>query len=422
MNARRRERFLGLLTIAFLVCSIAVLSRPPALADGKVMPPRNYKGSLEESAQEAIIIFNGGKQPGEATESVILKISVQADQELDHFGWVVPFPMEPSVHREDPKLFKELFDYVEARRVSRRGPRSPLAQGNKTEAAPEKKSVEVLSRKIVGSYDVAVVKENEPGALNEWLEKEGFQSLGKETEDVIGFYREKSYVFACMKVSDVALTAGRSADLHPLRFTFKTGGRDGIYFPMKMTGLQSAPFSVNLYVFYSAWLNDKLNKFGYVHRGFRLRHRDWDTEYCQPNAGKSYSAPQHDPYLQKVWHTIPTVTKLFQKLHPGQRYYLTNLQAMRLNPQDVREWVDDLWLFPHYTDTSFAPYDVREGGPAATAWPGIPAVSVSKESSGDEQPQEAGASTVAKVLPILLLVGIVAAVAIWVLARGRRQI
>ena len=65
-------------------------------------------------------------------------------------------------------------------------------------------------------------------------------------------------MFACIKVSSEALESERSVDSHPLRFTFKTGGRDGIYFPMKMTGLQSDPFDVNLYVFYRFWINDKL--------------------------------------------------------------------------------------------------------------------------------------------------------------------
>ena len=58
-----------------------------------------------------------------------------------------------------------------------------------------------------------------------------------------------------------------------------------------------------------------------------------------------------------------------QKLHPGERYYLTNIQAFQLKPEDVREWSDDLWLFPYYTDRKFVPFDARPGGAAAAAWP-----------------------------------------------------
>ena len=329
--------------------------------DGKVVPPKNYKGSLEERAQEAVIVFQGSEEPGGAVQDLVLKISVQGSAKT--FGWVVPFPTKPEIYEEDPKLFEELFRYVQSRTYR---PRKVKAPGNKAEAAVGA-DVQVLSRKVVGSYDTAVVRTNKKGALNEWLAKEGFQTLD-DADDVIGFYRGKGYVFACMKVSDAELAADRPVFLHPLRFRFGTGGRDGIYFPMKMTGLQKERFNVNLYVFYRAWLNDKLNKYGYVHRGFRLKFRDYDSKKCKPNAGKTWSSPQNDVYLAPYARRLPTVTKFFQKLRPGERYYLTNIQAFRMKPEDVRQWSDDLWLFPFYTDRRMVPYDVRDGGPAAAAW------------------------------------------------------
>lgn len=351
---------------------LLVLSSPAILwADGKAMGPATfrgqpYKGSVEERAQEAIIIFHAGEKPGDAREDIILRI--RAEGEVANFAWVVPFPAEPQVAKEDAKLFEELFDYVAASMA-----RSVKHRGGEKEAKTEKtaapaKPVEVLSRKIVGSFDVAVVRENQAGALNDWLKRESYQTLG-DAEDVLGFYRQKKYVFACIKVSDAQLSQEAPVDLHPLRFSFKTGGRDGIFFPMRMTGLQERPFDLNLYVFYGKWLNDHVSKFGYEHRGLRLKYRDWDTPECEPNAGKSYSAPERDVFLRDYAYRIPTVTALFQKLHPGERYYLTNLQATALRPEAVRQWSDDLWLFPYYTDPKFVPYDVRRGGPATAAWP-----------------------------------------------------
>ncbi len=359
-----RSTFQYVLYASALVCILAAPSlTPTALADGKLMPPRDYKGSLEESSQEAILIFHGSKRKGEAVEELILKITVEGEAKT--FGWVVPFPETPEVAREDARLFRELFAYVETRTVrARLGKKGKFDGATK---AAEGKEVEVISRKVVGSYDVAVVRERKRGALNEWLESEGFQTL-PDGEEVIDFYRKKGYVFACMKVSGAALEKGKAVDLHPLRFTFKTGGRDGMFFPMKMTGLQTAPFHVNLYVFYKAWLNNNLNRYGFVNRGFRLRFRDWDSRDCEANAGKNWSAPSEDPYLRPLARKIPTVASLFQKLHPGQRYYLTNLQAWNLKPRDVRDWSDDLWLFPYYTDPDFVPYDAREGGVAEAAW------------------------------------------------------
>ena len=88
------------------------------------------------------------------------------------------------------------------------------------------------------------------------------------------------------------------------------------------------------------------------------------------NAGKAWSAPETDSFFGSLAGTFPTVTKLFQKLHPGRRYYLTNIAARDLRPADVRQWSDDLWMFPHYNDKKMVPYDVRDKGPASYGWPG----------------------------------------------------
>jgi len=360
-----------LLAAASLAALLGLVSVRAALSDGMMFapaaPPGQYAGSVEEHAQEALIVFHGSDIAGGAVEDLILKATVQGD--VKTFGWVIPFPAEPEIAKEDPKLFKELYDYVEARLYALHPP--PGAKGSRPAApaptAGEKAPVEVLARKIVGTYDTAVVREKVAGGLAAWLEKEKFQKLD-DPDDIVGFYRKKGYVFACLKVSEAALEKNKPADLHPVRFTFKTGGRDGIYFPMKMTGLQKSPFDVNLYIFCKSWINDKLSKYGYVHRGFRLRYRDWDTPADVPSGGKAYSAPDTDPFLKDQAQRLLTVARLFQKRHPGQKYYLTNIQARGLLPDDVRAWSDDLWLFPYYIDTEFVPFDARSGGPASAAW------------------------------------------------------
>jgi len=354
--------------------SLAVFAASPAAAwaDGMVRMPVEipYEGSLQERSQEAILIFTPGDEDTSAKQDMVLKISVEGN--VDDFAWVVPLPNKPETKKEDAELFEELHSYVQWRLSSMRSPMATKDEASPAagaaDAAAESEPVEVLSREVVGSYDVAVVRENEAGALNGWLKDNGYQPV-EDGEDVIGFYREKGYVFACIKVVDTELKSEKAADLHPLRFSFETGGRDGIFFPMRLTGLQEDDFDVNLYVFYGKWINNDLSRFGYVHRGFELRWRDYDSRACKPNAGKAWSAPQTDPYLKAAAGKIPTVTRLFQKLHPGQRFYLTNIYATGLEPEDVRDWTDDLWLFPYYTDRRFVPYDAREGGPAEAAYP-----------------------------------------------------
>jgi len=352
----------------------AVLAAIPAaaLADGKIVPPavyeeKPYAGSLEERAQEAILIFQRGDEQRGARQDMILKIRV--DGEVDHFAWIIPLPSPPKTGKEDAKVFEELHRYVQARLAA--GGARPAAKlegadgATKDAAAPQ--AVEVISREVVGSYDVAVVREREAGALNMWLTDNGYQALEK-ADDIIGFYRNKGYVFACVKVADAELIKGSTVDLHPLRFSFETGGRDGIFFPMRMTGLQNERFDVNLYIFYDKWVNDRLSKYGFVHRGFTLRWRDYDSRACKPNAGKTWSDPEGDPYLRPYAGRIGETKKMFQKLHPGERFYLTNVYAHDLRPSDVRAWADDLWMFPYYTNRDFVPYDAREGGPAARGY------------------------------------------------------
>ncbi len=366
-RSERRGSSLRTLLLFVLATTIAA----PTLADGIVVPPRDYQGSLEELAQEAIIIFQASDQPGKASEDLILKINVAGDAE--NFAWVVPFPSKPKIAKEDATLFPEIFKYVESQLYRfRKSKYKSESSGSTRAVANEAESVEVISRQVVGDYDIAVVRENEAGGLNPWLQANGYQTLSDAAE-TLAFYREKKYVFACIRVRSEVLASQQSVDSHPLRFRFTTAGRDGIYFPMKLTGLQSKPFDVNLYVFHRFWINDKLNRFGYQHRGFRMRYRDWDSPKCVANGGKSYSLPEADPFLMDTAKLLPTTTKLFQKLHPGKKYYLTNIQANDLRPQDVRQWPDDLWLFPYYTDRSMVPFDARPGGPAHDAYPDVTA-------------------------------------------------
>lgn len=339
----------------FLIILAFIALAGPVLADGLVRPPLNYKGSLAEKSQEAIIVFTPGTETRSAKQDLILKIQVAGS--VSNFAWVVPLPKVPKTAKADAGLFRECFDYVQARQ--RPAPKRSVKGmfGASKSAAGGVNRVEVVKREVVGSYDIAIVREKVAGSLNDWLRKEGYQAI-EGGEAVVEHYRAKDYVFACMKVTDVAIKDGR-ADLHPLRFSFETGGRDGIYFPMKLTGLQEGAFDVNLYVFLGSWINDHINGYGFEHRGFKLVHRDWDTAKCKPNAGKTWSLPERDVYLRDQAHRIPKLKQLFQARYPGERFYLTNIRATRLDPERVRDWKDDLWLYPYYTQRDFVPFDAR---------------------------------------------------------------
>jgi hypothetical protein len=101
--------------------AIVLASGASLWGDGKAIGPakylgRPYQGSIEERAQEAILIFHDSEKPGDAKEDLILRVSVEG--EVSHFAWVIPFPAEPEVARENVKLFADLYDYVQARLAS----------------------------------------------------------------------------------------------------------------------------------------------------------------------------------------------------------------------------------------------------------------------------------------------------------------
>ncbi len=377
-------------------------------ADGLVVKKRSYEGSLEERSQEAVIIFRPAAEAGTAVQDLIL--SIQVEGSASEFGWVVPFPNEPEVAEADPGLFKELFDYV-GRRQAGRQRKLPGAKHEGTDN--EAGSVEVLSRNVVGDYEVTVVRETDSGGLNPWLAENEFQTLDN-ADDVLDFYRDKGYVYACIRYTSEALAREGSINSHPIRFRFATGGTDGMYFPMRLTGLQNDPFDVTLYVFCPSWVNNDLNRFGFVHRGLTLTHRDWDTPRCQRNAGKTYSSPQTDPYLEDLAWMLDKTSALFRALYPGEGFYLTRIQGIGMQPSEVRQWSDDLWLFPYYTNLNLVPFDARPGGPAATAWPELAetatAAGFTGNVSGDGQ-TESGPSNIIRTLLMMaaftvLLIGI----------------
>ena len=114
---RDGSRYRGPLAAVLLAVVFVPFGPSRSLGDGKLMRSRGYEGSLEEKAQEAIILLQPSTIPGKASEDLILKITVEGD--VDRFAWVIPFPNEPVVQKADAKLFEELFDYVQYRQRSR---------------------------------------------------------------------------------------------------------------------------------------------------------------------------------------------------------------------------------------------------------------------------------------------------------------
>ena len=77
MNERQISFFES--TPVVLIAVLLLTCADSALADGKLIKPRDYTGSLEEKAQEAILIFADDQPSGEAVQDLILKITVEGN-------------------------------------------------------------------------------------------------------------------------------------------------------------------------------------------------------------------------------------------------------------------------------------------------------------------------------------------------------
>jgi hypothetical protein len=308
---------------------IVVLAVPSlCLADGILVEPRyeaaEYTGSLQERSQEAIIVYRDG------VEDLIIKVSY--DGEPSAFAWVVPFPEKPKIEYAEADLFAELFGYVDYRLWEQSKPDGGgclLAHMKKgQEGGPR---VRVLETNTVGNYDISVVEETAPGGLNGWLEQNGFQTL---PEEVVTFYSGKGWVYAAIKVNEAAGTGERV--LHPLHFRFRPDREDAMVYPMKISGTQSAPMDVNLYVFSSSWINVDTDENGTLASGFDARYKEPDSH--------DWSKSDNEPEATQ----LVRVRQFFLKHHAGESFYLTNIHQERLDPAALRGWADDLYITSDY--------------------------------------------------------------------------
>jgi len=311
----------SLVAALWCVCSLA----PPAYPDGTFLPryeEREYQGSLEQKAQEAIIVYKDG------LEDLILKVTYQGKPK--DFAWVIPFPSVPEISKESAELFAELFAYVE-RAVARKSRR--LFKWGKLKEEGEEAGVRVIATKTVGSYETVTVKEETKGALNRWLKENGYVEL-KGAEEELEYYRNSDWVFVCVKVRD-AIAEQEGVDLHPLRFKFKTRHEDEIVYPLKLSVFQKAPLDVSLYIFADWMINIDYDEKGVLTKKFLSRYEDGDA--------RRWSHEQ-------VRGALPMVStrQFFLKNYPRDTFFLTNIQARGLEPAKVREWTEDLCIYPRY--------------------------------------------------------------------------
>jgi len=217
-----------------LLAALVLLAGGTALAC--IHPPRDYKGTVDSTTQEAIIFWRAGREELILKVNYALKGNAPAPAML---GWVIPVPTKPDNYAvTSPKVFEDAFHLSETYKL----PERSLVKEDK----PPANSL-VLEKVTVGEYDITVLKASGADAameLNDWLVKEGFSAYPVAD---MKYYTERKWTFLAVKINkeEAAKSLAKHGGMRPLRISFAA---DQIYYPLKFSSA-SAPFQVLAHVF-----------------------------------------------------------------------------------------------------------------------------------------------------------------------------
>jgi hypothetical protein len=108
-------------------------------------------------------------------------------------------------------------------------------------------NVSILDRKLVGIFETTTIASQDAKALQTWLSENGY-AMPTNAEPVIASYVKDGWVFVATKVRRDQ-PDNETSTPHPLSFIFKT---DKPVYPVRLTGVDNGPLSIELYVFSSA--------------------------------------------------------------------------------------------------------------------------------------------------------------------------
>jgi hypothetical protein len=203
---------LGLAVVAFL---------PSQPADGCAIPWRHGE-SVNVNSEDALIVWDEATK----TEHFIRRANFQTTAK--DFGFLVPTPTQPELAEANDSIFTALADATKPRVIYQKVKQKVYRNEKKSVAgmapmaedrAPMAPRVQVLEQKKVAGFDAAVLKANDPKALREWLDKNGYDAR-KELIEWFQWYTDHEWIITAFKLSkddSVANTmTGRT-----VRMTFK---------------------------------------------------------------------------------------------------------------------------------------------------------------------------------------------------------
>jgi hypothetical protein len=207
-----------------------------ARADGYVVAEPTPSSSIMPD-QKAVLIFHDGH------EDLVISIGLElrSAQQLSDMAWIIPVPSLPKVQVTDHPLFDELDRLSTPEIVYTSEQRGGFRLGTGAEAPPQ--PVEVLERKQVGVYDVAVLAGREGGALLDWLNIEGF-TVPDGLLPAVDAYIAEGWTFVAMRIAP-NLEQDEVFSAEPVWISFDTGQ---MVYPMRLTGVRDEPLALRLYI------------------------------------------------------------------------------------------------------------------------------------------------------------------------------
>ncbi|MFF1835016.1 DUF2330 domain-containing protein [Streptomyces sp. NPDC058231] len=185
------------------------------------------------------------------TEQIVMRLTVRGD--APEAAWIMPVPHRASVGLGDQALFSELDALTGPVRSTRHyfWPRSgdwPFSDRGDGVGAPPPAAgapkVGVVGRERLGPFDVARLTATDPGALQSWLRRNGFE-LPDRLATALQPYVDRKWEYVAVRLAPRDKDARLLGELEPLRLSF---ANDRLVYPMRLSKLASTPQSLGLYV------------------------------------------------------------------------------------------------------------------------------------------------------------------------------
>ena len=197
-----------------------------ALACG--MPVGANGSDVSIPSEQALIVFANQR------EEIITTVNLHSEKP----GAAVVFPV-PGVPEVDAIQSDDLFVYL----AEVTQPKIVFAtrQCGLQGGAGAPPGFNLLGRDLIGGYDVARLAADDPGALQAWLDQNGYRLPGAAAP-ILKAYIDEGWKFVAVKLAPGQSAAG---EIKPLRIAFDSAE---IVYPMRLGQLASETLDVQLYV------------------------------------------------------------------------------------------------------------------------------------------------------------------------------